>query len=64
MVLHECLRPASKFDKLQQTSSGQPIFNVDEEVASRIWATFVLDLSLVRSFSGLSDDQKHVSDCI
>ena len=51
-----------KFDKLGKTSSGQPIFSVDEETASEIIATFVVDLALLRSFGrgdrGLSDAQK------
>jgi len=51
-----------KFDKLGKTTSGQPIFAVDEETAREIRATFVLDLSLVRSFgrgdNGLKDRQK------
>ena len=44
-----------KFDKLGKTTSGQPIFAVDEETAREIRGTFVLDLSLVRSF-GRGDD--------
>lgn len=51
-----------KFDKLGKTSSGQPIFSVDEETASEIIARFVVDLALLRSFGrggrGLSDEQK------
>ena len=51
-----------KFDKLGVTSSGQPIFSVDEETASEIVATFVIDLALLRSFgrgdSGLNGAQK------
>ena len=51
-----------KFDKLGKTSSGQPIFSVDEETASEVIATFVVDLALLRSFGrgdrGLSDEQK------
>lgn len=51
-----------KFDKLGKTSSGQAIFSVDEETASEIIATFVVDLALLRSFGrrdrGLSDVQK------
>ena len=51
-----------KFDKLGKTSSGQPIFSVDEETASEIIATFVIDLALLRSFGrrdqGLNDVQK------
>ncbi len=53
-----------KFDKLGKTSSGQPIFSVDEETASEIVATFVVDLALLRSFGrgdrGLSDRQKEL----
>ena len=53
-----------KFDKLGKTSSGQPIFSVDEETASEIIASFVVDLALLRSFGrgdrGLSDDQKEL----
>jgi CRISPR-associated protein Csb1 len=45
-----------KFDKLGKTTSGQPIFAVDEETASEIRATFIVDLSLIRSF-GRGDDQ-------
>ena len=51
-----------KFDQLGKTSSGQPIFSVDEETATKIVATFVIDLALLRSFgrgeSGLNDMQK------
>ncbi len=51
-----------KFDKLGKTSSGQPIFSVDEETASEIVATFVIDLALLRSFGrgdrGLNDARK------
>ena len=53
-----------KFDKLGKTSSGQPIFSVDEETASGIIATFVVDLALLRSFGrgdrGLSKEQKEL----
>ena len=53
-----------KFDKLGKTNSGQPIFAVDEETATEIRATFVLDLALVRSYGrserGLSDAQKEL----
>lgn len=52
-----------KFDKLGKTTSGQPIFSVDKETAREIRATFVIDLSLIRSFghgaNGLNDSQKH-----
>ena len=51
-----------KFDKLGKTSSGQPIFSVDEETAGEIVATFVIDLGLLRSFGrgdlGLNGAQK------
>lgn len=51
-----------KFDKLDATTSGQPIFARDEETAVEICATFVIDLALLRSFghgdNGLSDAQK------
>ncbi len=51
-----------KFDRLQKTTSGQPIFAKDEETAERIQATFVLDLGLLRSFgrdkNGLNPKQK------
>ena len=51
-----------KFDKLQKTNSGQPIFTRDEETADEIRATFVIDLAQLRSFgrgeNGLSDGQK------
>lgn len=39
-----------KFDRLGITTSGQPIFAVDDETASDIRATFILDLALLRSF--------------
>jgi CRISPR-associated protein Csb1 len=51
-----------KFDKLGKTTSGQPIFSVDKETAREIRATFVIDLSLIRSFGrgdhGLNNYQK------
>lgn len=54
-----------KFDKLGKTNSGQPIFSKDEETASEIRATFVIDLSLIRSFgrgeeAGLNLAQKQL----
>ena len=53
-----------KFDKLGKTSSGQPIFSLDEETASKIVATFVIDLALLRSFGrgdrGLNGAQKEL----
>jgi CRISPR-associated protein Csb1 len=59
-------RSGVKFDRLGKTTSGQPIFAVDDATAREIRATFILDLSLVRSFGrrdggrmlGLTDDQK------
>ena len=55
-------RSGVKFDRLGKTSSGQPIFSVDEETAREITATFVIDLSLLRSFGrgehGLNDARK------
>jgi CRISPR-associated protein Csb1 len=39
-----------KFDKLFMTTSGQPIFPVDDETAREIRATFIIDLALLRSF--------------
>ena len=54
-----------KFDKLLKTTSGQPIFPKDEETATEIRATFVIDLALIRSFGrdseGLTKDQKTLS---
>jgi CRISPR-associated protein Csb1 len=53
-----------KFDKLGKTTSGQPIFAKDEETADSIVATFVIDISLIRSFGrgddGLSEAQKQL----
>jgi CRISPR-associated protein Csb1 len=59
-------RSGVKFDRLGKTTSGQPIFAVDEATASEIRATFILDLALVRSFGrqhnggqlGLSEAQQ------
>lgn len=59
-------RSGVKFDRLGKTTSGQPIFAVDDATASQITATFVLDVALIRSFGrkngdddlGLSDSQK------
>ena len=51
-----------KFDKLLMTTSGQPIFAKDEETATEIRATFIIDLALIRSFGrdseGLNAKQK------
>lgn len=43
-------RSGVKFDRLGKTTSGQPIFAVDDATAESIRATFVLDMSLIRSF--------------
>jgi CRISPR-associated protein Csb1 len=65
-------RSGVKFDRLGKTTSGQPIFAIDDAVASEIRATFVLDVALLRSFGrtekkngsdeakarGLSENQK------
>jgi CRISPR-associated protein Csb1 len=59
-------RSGVKFDRLGKTTSGQPIFAVDDAVAECIRATFVLDVSLIRSFGrtkdgktvGLSENQQ------
>jgi CRISPR-associated protein Csb1 len=47
-------RSGVKFDRLGKTTSGQPIFAVDDATASEIRATFLLDVALLRSF-GRSD---------
>jgi CRISPR-associated protein Csb1 len=60
-------RSGVKFDRLGMTTSGQPIFAVDDATASEIRATFVLDVALLRSFGrtdangnvrGLSEKRK------
>lgn len=59
-------RSGVKFDRLGKTTSGQPIFAVDDAAAREIRATFVLDIALLRSFGrtdgentrGLSEKQK------
>ncbi len=64
-------RSGVKFDRLGKTTSGQPIFAVDDATARQIRATFILDLALLRSFGredkkgdgktdtrGLSNNQK------
>lgn len=43
-------RSGVKFDRLDKTTSGQPIFAVDDATAESIRATFVIDVSLIRSF--------------
>jgi CRISPR-associated protein Csb1 len=59
-------RSGVKFDRLGKTTSGQPIFAVDDTTAESIRATFVIDVSLIRSFGrkrgettlGLSEKQQ------
>jgi len=59
-------RSGVKFDRLGKTTSGQPIFAVDDATAREIRATFILDTALVRSFGrtngntalGLTQNQK------
>lgn len=59
-------RSGVKFDRLGKTTSGQPIFAVDDATARQIRATFILDTALVRSFGrtngttslGLTQEQK------
>jgi hypothetical protein len=55
-------RSGVKFDRLGKTTSGQPIFSVDEETAHKIRATFIIDLAMLRSYgrakNGLGNDQK------
>lgn len=60
-------RSGVKFDRLGKTTSGQPIFAVDDATASEIRATFILDIALLRSFGrtdtngnarGLTEKQK------
>jgi CRISPR-associated protein Csb1 len=59
-------RSGVKFDRLGKTDSGQPIFAIDDAFANEIRATFILDISLLRSFGrkeakttpGLSEKQK------
>ncbi|GIW54968.1 MAG: hypothetical protein KatS3mg082_1372 [Nitrospiraceae bacterium] len=57
-------RSGVKFDRLGKTTSGQPIFAVEEETAQSIVATFILDLALLRSYGqngkGLSDVNKRL----
>lgn len=43
-------RSGVKFDRLGKTTSGQPIFAVDDATAESIRAMFVIDVSLIRSF--------------
>lgn len=57
-------RSGVKFDRLGKTTSGQPIFAVDDETADSIVATFIIDLALLRSYGrgdkGLGDPQKRL----
>lgn len=57
-------RSGVKFDRLGKTTSGQPIFSVDEETANDIRATFIIDLALLRSYgrgeNGLNDAQRQL----
>lgn len=57
-------RSGVKFDRLGKTTSGQPIFSVDEETAREIRATFIVDLALLRSYGrgkwGLSAPHKRL----
>lgn len=50
-------RSGVKFDRLGKTTSGQPIFAVDDATAREIRATFVLDIALVRSFGRTKNGQ-------
>jgi CRISPR-associated protein Csb1 len=50
-------RSGVKFDRLGKTTSGQPIFAVDDVTAGSIRATFVLDISLIRSFGRMKDEK-------
>ncbi len=51
-------RSGVKFDRLGKTTSGQPIFAVDEETAREIRATFIIDLALLRSY-GREAGERH-----
>jgi CRISPR-associated protein Csb1 len=56
-------RSGVKFDRLGRTTSGQPIFAVDDATAKSIRATFVLDVGLIRSFGRKKgNDQRGLSD--
>ncbi len=52
-------RSGVKFDRIGKTTSGQPIFAVDDATATEIRATFILDVALVRSF-GRKDDNNQL----
>ena len=51
-------RSGVKFDRLGKTTSGQPIFAIDDATAESIRATFVLDVSLIRSFGRKRDTRQ------
>lgn len=57
-------RSGVKFDRLGKTTSGQPIFAVEDETANCIRGTFVIDLGLLRSYGrndkGLNEAQKQL----
>lgn len=57
-------RSGVKFDRIGKTTSGQPIFAVEEETANEIVGTFIIDLALIRSYGrkdkGLNDAQKRL----
>lgn len=50
-------RSGVKFDRLQKTTSKQPIFAVDDSTAREIRATFILDVALLRSFGRANGQQ-------
>jgi CRISPR-associated protein Csb1 len=50
-------RSGVKFDRLGRTTSGQPIFAVDDATAESIRGTFVLDVALIRSFGRKKGEQ-------
>jgi len=52
-------RSGVKFDRLGKTTSGQPVFAVDDATAESIRATFVLDVALIRSFGRKKGDGQH-----
>jgi CRISPR-associated protein Csb1 len=57
-------RSGVKFDRIGKTTSGQPIFAVEEETAREIVGTFIIDLALIRSYgrsgNGLNDVRKRL----
>src|SRR5258708_7969046 len=52
-------RSGVNFDRLGKTNSGQPIFAVDDETASEIRATFILDVALLRSFGRTDNNESN-----